>query len=41
MAVCKKLNPLVKVRWIDGGHAMMRTHPQGIAKAMMELDPEF
>ena len=34
------LNPLVKVRWIDAGHAMMRTHPQEVAQAVMELDPK-
>jgi pimeloyl-ACP methyl ester carboxylesterase len=31
------LNPLVEVRWIDAGHAMMRTHPHEVAKAVLEL----
>ncbi len=34
------LNPLVKVQWIDAGHAMMRTHPHEVARAVMELKPE-
>jgi pimeloyl-ACP methyl ester carboxylesterase len=31
------LNPLVEVHWIDAGHAMARTHPQEVAKSVMEL----
>ena len=34
------LNPLVKVQWIDAGHAMARTHPHEVAKAVMELEPK-
>jgi hypothetical protein len=34
------LYPLVKVQWIDAGHAMARTHPHEVAKAVMELEPE-
>jgi hypothetical protein len=32
---------LVKVQLIDGEHAMMRTHPHEVAKAVIELDPKF
>ena len=34
------LNPLVEVHWIDAGHAMARTHPHEVAKAVMELEPK-
>lgn len=34
------LNPLVKVQWIAAGHAMMRTHPREVAKAVMDLEPK-
>ena len=34
------LNPWVKVQWIAAGHAMMRTHPQEVAKAVIDLEPE-
>lgn len=38
--VAVTLNPLVEVRWIDAGHAMMLTHPRQVAQAVLELDPE-
>jgi pimeloyl-ACP methyl ester carboxylesterase len=34
------LNPLVEVHWIDAGHAMARTHPHEVARAVMELELE-
>jgi pimeloyl-ACP methyl ester carboxylesterase len=34
------LNPLVKVQWIAAGHDMMRSHPQEVAKAVMDLQPK-
>lgn len=34
------LSPLVKVQWIDGGHAMARTNPHEVTKAVIELERE-
>lgn len=34
------LNPLVKVRWIDAGHAIARTNPHEVAEAVIDLEPE-